>query len=159
MKQNFPSPSEATDLIARLSERQRECLLLVKEGLTSKEIARFLSLSPSTIDNHLNAAIERLGCSSRGVAARILEAAEHSEDCKDSDIFRQDNKIRTEYQADQSAERKLGRGYLMPPLGGAANAETTARRIMHIGLIAIAATMAFSAITITIAGVVELFSR
>lgn len=66
-----PTP---TSSLAGLSERQRQCLALVACGYTSKEIARELGLSPSTIDNHLAQAVMRLGCSSRAVAAKIYLA-------------------------------------------------------------------------------------
>lgn len=155
MKQSFPLPSEAATLAARLSSRQRECLLLVKEGLTSKEIGRLLSLSPSTVDNHLNAAIERLGCSSRAIGARILETAEQFQG---KSLVADDGEVNASILDDPAAPKKPRRSYLLPPLGGSANEETTTRRIAHIGLIAIAATMAFAAITLTIAGAIRLFS-
>ncbi|UKK85770.1 helix-turn-helix transcriptional regulator [Sphingopyxis sp. BSN-002] len=158
MKQNFPLPSEAASMAARLSDRQRECLILVKDGLTSKEIGRLLSLSPSTIDNHLNAAAERLGCSSRIVAARILETAEQFAERGDLHSQSEDNKAKFTHPDDLRLGSKAARN-LLPPLGGATNDEPLIQRILHIGLIAIAATMAFAAITITIAGVVDLFSR
>lgn len=158
MKQNFPLPPEAAALAARLSGRQRECLRLVRNGLTSKEIGRLLSLSPSTVDNHLNAAIERLGCSSRTIAAQILVTAE----CFDGQpVAGNEIKISKNLSdsGDTTAHPKQRRSYFLPPLGGSPNEETAARRITHIGLIAIAATMAFAAITITVAGVIELFSK
>lgn len=146
-------------MAARLSERQRECLILVKDGLTSKEIGRLLSLSPSTVDNHLNAATERLGCSSRIVAAKIFETAQQFAECGDLCSQSEDNKAKLKHLGDPLAGPQVTRSYLLPPLGGAANDEPATRRIIHIGLIAITATMAFAAITITIAGVVDLFSR
>ncbi|HWV60473.1 MAG TPA: helix-turn-helix transcriptional regulator [Sphingopyxis sp.] len=159
MKQNFPLPPEAAALAARLSERQRECLILVRNGLTSKEIGRLLSLSPSTVDNHLNAATERLGCSSRAIAAQILEMAEQFAGQPLADHERKFNKNSSAYSGGTTAPPTSRRSYFLPPLGGSPNEETTLRRITHIGLIAIAATMAFAAITITVAGIIELFSK
>jgi len=43
---------EARERYARLSEREREVLGLVVAGLTNKEIARVLSLSPRTVETH-----------------------------------------------------------------------------------------------------------
>ncbi|WP_197411404.1 MULTISPECIES: response regulator transcription factor [unclassified Sphingopyxis] len=159
MKQNFPLPPEAAALAARLSGRQRECLILVRNGLTSKEIGRLLSLAPSTVDNHLNAATERLGCSSRAIAAQILEMAEQFGDQSHIGNETKTSSNESEHSGDMTAHPRPRRSYFLPPFGGSPNEETAARRITHIGLIAIAATMAFAAITITVAGVIELFSK
>ena len=43
---------EARERYARLSEREREVLGLVVAGLTNKEIARALALSPRTVETH-----------------------------------------------------------------------------------------------------------
>jgi len=69
------------------------------------------------------------------------------------------NKNRSINSSDTTSDSAPRRSYFLPPLGGSPNEETAARRITHIGLIAIAATMAFAAITITVAGVIELFSK
>ncbi|AOR75711.1 helix-turn-helix transcriptional regulator [Novosphingobium resinovorum] len=58
-----------------LTRRQSQCLALVNQGMTSKEIARQLDLSPSTVDNHLREAIVRMGKNNRQEAARDFALA------------------------------------------------------------------------------------
>jgi DNA-binding CsgD family transcriptional regulator len=55
-----------------LNEGQKDCLRLVMQHFSSKEIARKLSLSPHTVDKRLKLATAILGVSSRVDAARIL---------------------------------------------------------------------------------------
>lgn len=62
-------------LLRELSESQRACLLLVRDGFTSKEIARRTGLTPQTIDQYMSKAASILGVSSRREAARILTEA------------------------------------------------------------------------------------
>lgn len=62
---------EATDL-GILSERQREILEFVGEGLTNAQIAKRLFLTESTIKQHLRAAYKTLGVSNRTEATRLI---------------------------------------------------------------------------------------
>lgn len=62
--------------IAKLSDKQKDCLRLVLQCKTSKEIARELGISPHTVDRRLKDAIEQLGVSSRFEAARLLARCE-----------------------------------------------------------------------------------
>ena len=164
VKQNFLLPADAAGMVERLSQRQYECLSLVSQGFTSKQIGRTLSLSPSTVDNHLNVAVEKLGCSSRAVAAQILEISSQNYDelaflplISVSKIDDNHDAVKGRPDPDfREADRQNG---LFPPMGGFTNYDGAARRITQIALIAVAATMAFAAITITIAGIVQLFSR
>lgn len=53
----------------RLSARELEVLALIVEGLTNKEIASRLCLSPDTVKNHVVHIIQKLGVSDRTQAA------------------------------------------------------------------------------------------
>jgi DNA-binding CsgD family transcriptional regulator len=66
-----------TGTIDQLTARERDCLRLVARGMSSKEIALTLGLSPLTVDGYLKEAARTLGVSSRREAARILAAHEH----------------------------------------------------------------------------------
>lgn len=55
-----------------LSPRQRDCLELAAQGLTDKEIAARLAMSPRTVGAHLGEAYVRLGVTNRRDAIRAL---------------------------------------------------------------------------------------
>lgn len=131
----------------RLSERQRQCLDLVAEGRTSKEIARTLKLSPSTVDNHVRAALERLGLNNRADAARLMQASSSAA------------------LAPALPEEPIGADrepfglFRLPPIGGAENRLSLRRRYVHVIQIALLGTMGMTAVVMTIAGLVQLFSK
>lgn len=58
--------------VARLTEGQIECLLLVDRHYSSKEIASKLGISPHTVDQRIRGALEKLGVERRGDAARMV---------------------------------------------------------------------------------------
>lgn len=58
-----------------LTDREREVLLLVREGLPNKQIARRLNISERTVKAHLGSIFQRLGVTDRTQAA--LWAAEN----------------------------------------------------------------------------------
>jgi len=64
---NSPAPN-----LARLSQGQIDCLLLVGQNHSSKEIASLLGISPHTVDQRIRIALERLGVERRGEAARLV---------------------------------------------------------------------------------------
>ncbi|MEZ5171897.1 MAG: LuxR C-terminal-related transcriptional regulator [Acidimicrobiia bacterium] len=59
-----------------LSDRQEVVLRLVATGLTTKEVAERLELSPDTVDTHVTAAVQRLGARNRRHAASMLYSRE-----------------------------------------------------------------------------------
>jgi len=59
----------APEPVDLLSDREKEILLLVAQGLTNKEIAAKLFLSPYTARNHVIRILDKLGLSRRSEAA------------------------------------------------------------------------------------------
>lgn len=62
--------------IDSLTQREREVLLHVGQGLQTDEIARVIARSPSTVDNAILSARRKLGGVSRRQAARLLAEVE-----------------------------------------------------------------------------------
>jgi len=58
--------------VARLSPGQLDCLRLVDQHLSSKEIAAELHISPHTVDQRIRQALQILGVERRTQAARIV---------------------------------------------------------------------------------------
>lgn len=62
-----PADAEAARRAARLTPKQRETLILVAEGLSSRQIGRRLGVSERTVETHREQLMDRLEI--RGVAA------------------------------------------------------------------------------------------
>ena len=72
---NGPTGPAEEDMVARvgrLSAGQLDCLRLVNEHLSSKEIAAELDISPHTVDQRIRGALHILGVERRSQAARIV---------------------------------------------------------------------------------------
>jgi len=70
--------SVQSDAIDLLTPRERDCLRLVYEHLSSKEIGRRLGISKHTVDTHVDKARQRLGAQDRYDAARRVAARERT---------------------------------------------------------------------------------
>ena len=65
-----PFPAQASvSLPEPLSQREREVLKLIAAGLTNREIAETLVISPETVKKHTGAIYSKLGVSNRTEAA------------------------------------------------------------------------------------------
>lgn len=64
--------SQVAGRVARLSAAQLDCLRLVDQHLSSKEIAAELHISPHTVDQRIRGALHILGVERRTQAARLV---------------------------------------------------------------------------------------
>lgn len=67
LEETAPTDAGAVALAARLTPKQREVLVLVAEGLSSREIGQRLGVSERTVETHRQQLMDRLDI--RGVAA------------------------------------------------------------------------------------------
>ncbi len=63
--------AEAAQLVAQLTDREREVLDMVGRGWSTKEIAETLQLSPRTVDTHRANIAQKLGTTSVAEFARL----------------------------------------------------------------------------------------
>lgn len=68
-------PIDIEGKLAALTPGQRDCLLLVRQHKTSKQIARELGIAKDTADQRIAAAMRKLGAASRTDAALMLDPA------------------------------------------------------------------------------------
>ncbi len=142
---------------------------LVKQGLTSKEIARALGISHRTVDQHIAAAIENLGVTNRLAAVTRLHEMEQEERAKSPPPpFMLSYKDRPAVhlfepapveevkapvpEAEQSAEGIP----ILPPIGGSANTYPSRVRLTLIARIAVLSIMLICLAIVSILAVMEL---
>lgn len=146
--------------IIQLTERQKDCLRLVGQGFTSKEIGRVLDLSPSTVDNHISSAVQILNAANRGSAARALTAFEVRQK-----LPRQPHDlVATHPASDHDLHReatdgpsKSGSILSLPPMGGQRNDLDGTTRSLRILQVAVVAAAVAIALTIMVAGLFRTF--
>jgi DNA-binding CsgD family transcriptional regulator len=55
-------------MVPALTQREEQILQLIADGLTNREISRYLSISESTVENHIHHIYDKLGISRRAQA-------------------------------------------------------------------------------------------
>ena len=145
------------ETIGRLTERQRACLDLVAQGFTSKQIARKLGISYSTVDNHVLAATQMLGAADRREAARLVstyrqELPRHAQQLSD---YEKTSIVDVQEALTQSSPAGLK---LLPPVGGEVNEQTLGNKTVQILSIAFLSTLAVIAMALLISGAFKAFS-
>ncbi|MEU6031488.1 response regulator transcription factor [Streptomyces tauricus] len=69
-------PKEEPDALPGLTEREREILALIGEGLTNRQIGQRLFLAEKTVKNHISRLLSKLGVERRIQAAVIATQAQ-----------------------------------------------------------------------------------
>jgi two-component system, NarL family, nitrate/nitrite response regulator NarL len=64
-------PADGT---SRLTQRERDVLLLIGHGMSNKQIARHLGLQLPTVKNHIHNIFEKLEVSSRAMAVALVQS-------------------------------------------------------------------------------------
>ncbi len=72
---NVSTPSRLIESV-RMTKRERQVIHLVSDGLTNKEIAQKLHLSPYTVKNHVHNILEKLALSTRVQIAKHAHLSE-----------------------------------------------------------------------------------
>ncbi|MEU0058673.1 response regulator transcription factor [Streptomyces sp. NPDC006334] len=70
-----PEPEPETDALPGLTDREREILALIGEGLTNRQIGQRLYLAEKTVKNHISRLLAKLGVERRIQAAVIATQA------------------------------------------------------------------------------------
>lgn len=144
------------DAINRLTERQQACLELVAKGYTSKQIARQLGISHSTVDNHILAATQLLGVADRREAGRMVAALGQELPRQAPGLTEPENSGIVGVQG--ARQPGLAGLKLLPPVGGEANEQTLGNKTIQIFTIAFLSTVGVLAMALLISGVFKAFS-
>lgn len=122
----------------RLTSRQASCIALVAKGCSSKEIARELGISPSTVDNHIATAMHIVGLANRAALANW-----YSENCEsDASIIHDEQRRRN--------NRESNIRISLPPMGGSRNSLSLMERVFSALQIITVSVMAASSLILVV---------
>ncbi|HEX8365238.1 MAG TPA: helix-turn-helix transcriptional regulator [Allosphingosinicella sp.] len=140
-----------------LPENQKACLRLVAKGMSSKEIAKALGLTPQTVDTYVKASMARIGAANRREAARMLVAAEAS--------LKLGSPTAGLAERDPEADQLVStgtKGWLSwvrpPPVGGGFHDLNWSQKTYQALLVALISASIVIALALAIAGFLKTFS-
>lgn len=141
-----------------LTDSQKACLRRVGKGMTSKEIARDLELTPSTVDTYVTHAIARLGATNRRDAARRLARIEGSELFRSEPAALASGPSAAILSSSHGSSNATPKGFLgLPPIGGETNELDWAQRQYAIFKVGAFGIIVLVGLTLVIAGLLWVF--
>lgn len=141
------TPHMEDERFSGLSESQKACLRLVGQGMSSKEIAKSLNLTPLTVDTYVKAAVARLGAGNRREAARALVGWDTSQKLgSPSQGLAVDPVHPDEYQPTMQRGGMTWWTGFLPPLGGRVNDLKFPQRVLAASKIAFLSSLALIAV-------------
>lgn len=157
------STMSTTEVLSRLTERQRACLELVAMGFTSKQIGRKLGISHSTVDNHILAATQLLGVADRREAGRLVISARQQLPRQASALTDREKSAMVVGQEARGVHQTLPPPAsvgvkLLPPVGGELNEQTLGHKTVQIISLAFLSTLAVISMALLISGAFKAFS-
>lgn len=139
-----------------LSDGQKACLRLVAQGMSSKEIAKALGLTPQTVDTYVKTSMARLGVTSRREAARIIAASEVSQK-----LGSPSGRV-AEHGPEPQMAATGTTGWLNwvrpPPVGGGFHDLNWSQKTYQALLVAVISASIVAALALLIAGLLHTFS-
>ncbi|MEZ5708453.1 MAG: helix-turn-helix transcriptional regulator [Blastomonas sp.] len=157
-----------SDPVESLTEAQKSCLRLVTKGLTSKEIALELDLSPMTVDQYLHKASTILAATNRRDAARKFAKIEKNQgfkqfELKPAGLVPSSDTGMFGVSTVERDERSGWLGFLLrmllpPPLGGRENDLSAIGKSEAIIRVAVLSLIVFTGIALLIRAVLRTFS-
>lgn len=85
-----------------LTRRQKQCLLLVSEGFSSKEIGPRLGIHYKTVDNHIDFALTKLGMTDRREAGRWIKSKTKTNEIEPEEAISEQSPREPEYLVSHS---------------------------------------------------------
>jgi DNA-binding CsgD family transcriptional regulator len=146
------APMGDSGKLDRLTERQKDCLRLVGQGYTSKEIGPRLGISHVTVDNYVRGALDLLQVDSRAGAARLLLSHETDQPLiYQSPRLVNEGPVPPETMATDGSTGSAPHRFV-PPLGGQRNTLPAQDKVYAILKVAVLGLSGLFALTLGLAG-------
>lgn len=152
------------DRVELLNDGQRDCLRLVNENRTSKDIARLLDVSPHTVDMRIRLAMRTLNVTARGDAARMFakyDIAADTAKIRSEAATTHDPKTPRDQAPTPSSLNKQGRNARNPVSislpWGKVNTLTSGERLGWVTAIMIGSGISFTVFVAVLSGLKQAF--